>query len=340
MKSLALLICLPGILVAQNCEDDAYQDCEERAKNGECEGRGTDYPYHYARWMLSKCRKSCKEQYSDPSSIPSVIADYGGVEDSIKDPFGNEMPLCSHNGGFTAAGRNLLLELTAMNKFQKKWVPKFSEKGYDKDKIPLDIYKRLVDEYKSQQVAGYMREEDCMPSVINCEAIIDDGSECSLRKSRRTFVTFPSQETLEELKRVMRPLAEKWAGVPLEHSATYGIRRYTNGSWLTSHVDRFNTHVISAILQIGQKVDEDWPLQIQDNDGNNHEVIMSAGEMVWYESARAVHGRMKPLKGEYFDNLFIHYKPSGQWYKAPFTVGSDPRKEPFKIDDFKANKAM
>ena len=30
--------------------------------------------------------------------------------------------------------------------------------------------------------------------------------------------------------------------------------------------------MISAILNIGQKVDRDWPLHIQDNQGNHHQV--------------------------------------------------------------------
>ena len=42
----------------------------------------------------------------------------------------------------------------------------------------------------------------------------------------------------------------------------YGIRRYRNGSWLSLHVDRVDTHVVSAILQIDQEVDEDWPLYL------------------------------------------------------------------------------
>ena len=41
-------------------------------------------------------------------------------------------------------------------------------------------------------------------------------------------------------------------------------RRYTNGSWLTAHVDRFNTHVVSAILNIKQAVTEEWPLYIME----------------------------------------------------------------------------
>ena len=98
-------------------------------------------------------------------------------------------------------------------------------------------------------------------------------------------------------------------------------RRYTNGSWLASHLDRFSTHVISAILNIGQDVEEDWPLYILDNSGAPHSVLLQPGEMLWYESARAVHGRPRHFKGEYFDNLFIHYSPTGVWYSELFKVG-------------------
>ena len=43
-------------------------------------------------------------------------------------------------------------------------------------------------------------------------------------------------------------------------------------------MDRFNTHVISAILNIGQQVEEAWPLYIKDNDGRSHEVILAPGQ--------------------------------------------------------------
>ena len=42
--------------------------------------------------------------------------------------------------------------------------------------------------------------------------------------------------------------------------------------------------------------------------------MFQPGEMVWYESARLLHGRPDPFQGEYFDNLFIHYKPTHLWY--------------------------
>ena len=97
-------------------------------------------------------------------------------------------------------------------------------------------------------------------------------------------------------------------------------------------MDRFNTHVISAILNIGQAVREDWPLYIRDNDGVNHAVVLAPGEMIWYESARAVHGRPGPLQGDYYDNLFIHFSPAGGWYNEPFTVGRKPARQQINIE--------
>ena len=130
-----------------------------------------------------------------------------------------------------------------------------------------------------------------------------------------------SEATLEALRSGLQPLAERWSGVRLEHTSTYGIRRYTDGSWLISHTDRFRTHVISAILNIGQAVRRDWPLFILDNEGRGHRVILAPGEMVWYESARLLHGRPELLEGDHYDNLFIHYRPTQLWYTAEPGVG-------------------
>ena len=107
----------------------------------------------------------------------------------------------------------------------------------------------------------------------------------------------------------------------LEHTSTYGIRRYTQGSWLISHTDRFRTHVISAILNIGQAVRREWPLFILDNEGLGHQVVLAPGELVWYESARLLHGRPELLEGDHYDNLFVHYRPTGLWYTVEPAVG-------------------
>ena len=42
---------------------------------------------------------------------------------------------------------------------------------------------------------------------------------------------------------------------------------------------------------------EPWPIQIEDQDGNLHSVNLEPGQMLFYESAKCLHGRMKLLKG-------------------------------------------
>ena len=58
---------------------------------------------------------------------------------------------------------------------------------------------------------------------------------------------------------------------------------------------------------------------------------MFAGDIVYYESAKCLHARNRPLKGEgsYYVNLFTHYRPttiSGRgdpkWFDKPNPAGT------------------
>ena len=66
----------------------------------------------------------------------------------------------------------------------------------------------------------------------------------------------------------LQKILEDWAKVKLNKIfVLYGIRRYTRGAVLLQHVDKIPSHIISVILQIDQKVDEDWPLTLVDHKG-------------------------------------------------------------------------
>jgi len=210
--------------------------------------------------------------------------------------------------------------------------------GLKKSKFPKKVFTALQAEHK--KFKSKMVPEACAKGVFNCEEIVDNPElkESSLRLTKKTFIMSPSTQVLKLMENELQPLAEDWSNIKLKHSATYGIRRYTNGSWLISHVDRFNTHVISAILNVDQSVDKDWPLYILDNDGNIHKEFIMPGEMLWYESARAVHGRPDTFVGDHFDNIFIHWAPVGEWYQSPFIVGAQnqgPRGKPIKLEDIR-----
>jgi len=112
----------------------------------------------------------------------------------------------------------------------------------------------------------------------------------------------------------LRPILEEWSGLKLKSTDLYGIRVYKNKSILRSHVDRFLTHVISAIINVDQiGIEEPWPLEIHDHNGKVHQVAIEPGQMILYESAKCIHGRPIPLRGHSFANCFIHFKPAGDW---------------------------
>lgn len=99
-----------------------------------------------------------------------------------------------------------------------------------------------------------------------------------------------------------------WANADIEPYALYGIRSYKRGCELTLHVDRLQSHHIGVIVCVDKKVDEDWALSIHDHSGVWHEIYLQPGQMVFYESAVCHHGRIKPFNGDYFNNLFAHYR--------------------------------
>lgn len=132
---------------------------------------------------------------------------------------------------------------------------------------------------------------------------------------------------------------EQWTGVELSPTSLYGVRVYTEDAVLAPHVDRMPL-VISAIINVAQDVDEDWPLEVYGHDGKAYNVTMEPGDMVFYESHSVIHGRPFPLKGRYYavsillslmsvyiftliewnnfsyniqtsQNVFVHFEPLG-----------------------------
>ena len=105
-----------------------------------------------------------------------------------------------------------------------------------------------------------------MKPIINCDKLIGG----KLVNSNNTFLMdFMNPNVVTRtIKFQLQKIMEGWANVKLNNNCiTYGIRRYTHGAVLLQHVDRIPSHLISAILQIDQKVDEDWPLTLVDHKG-------------------------------------------------------------------------
>ena len=119
----------------------------------------------------------------------------------------------------------------------------------------------------------------------------------------------------------LESLAAGWAGVSLEGAAPLGMREYRGGARLLTHVERPATAAVSAIINVAQRgMREPWPLQIYDFAGRLHEVSMEPGDIVYYESARCLHGRMKPLNGSAYVSLLVHFTlkdGDADWHTRP-----------------------
>ena len=91
------------------------------------------------------------------------------------------------------------------------------------------------------------------------------------------------------------PILSQWiSGLEIQPVSLYGIRVYTEGSVLAPHVDRLPL-VTSAIINIAQDVEEDWPLEVYGHDGIARNITMEPGDMILYESHSVIHGKYSTI---------------------------------------------
>eukprot|EP00934_Nitzschia_sp_Nitz4_P004169 Nitzschia sp. Nitz4//scaffold207_size38617//10218//11372//NITZ4_007674-RA/size38617-processed-gene-0.30-mRNA-1//1//CDS//3329541602//4159//frame0 len=181
--------------------------------------------------------------------------------------------------------------------------PRFTDYGFGLTKAPEDLMVALRQAIQDGLAEG-PKEEYYIPVI--------DGAQRPWMIERPDLM----KRVLEEL----HPYPEAWAGVELTPEVAYGIRLYRNQSTLYMHADKPETHVVSFILHIGSSEDADpWPLLIEDFQGNSHEITLKSGDMVFYESSKAFHGRPRPLNGSWYSSIFVHYYPK-YGYKENFHI--------------------
>tara|TARA_R110002126_G_scaffold213048_1_gene359503 strand:- start:23207 stop:23818 length:612 start_codon:yes stop_codon:yes gene_type:complete len=183
--------------------------------------------------------------------------------------------------------------LERLSKYNKK-VPSLGL-GFVKKTMDSVLYARLLDhflantqKFSSEPTDGYIQTENsrAYPSLV----YQDDAFNLRL---------------LDDLHQAH----EEWSGLSLKKAACYGIRVYQPGSYLYNHFDTATSHAVSSTICIDHRLSGPWPLYIEDNEGNAHEVPIEPGEMVFFEGARLMHGRPYALPGEYYANIFAHYTP-------------------------------
>lgn len=175
--------------------------------------------------------------------------------------------------------------------------PNFTENGWGLARAPDDLVQELKQKLHDN-LATAPKEKKV--NVIESET----------EENRPLFIQ--NYELNAKVLRDLKPMHEEWAGVELVGAIAYGLRVYQNNSRLLMHVDKSNTHVISCILHIDHSEDsEDWPIVIEDFQGNTNEVVLESGDMLFYESSKCLHGRPHTFKGSWYSSIFVHYYPVG-----------------------------
>ena len=175
-------------------------------------------------------------------------------------------------------------------------IQNYTNYGWGLTRAPDDVIKELRDSlYNNAPFARNEHKIDVM-----------DGSP----KSR-----FIDQADLNNwVAQRIKKMHEEWSGIELVPSIAYGLRLYQNASALLMHTDKPNTHVISCILHVGRSPDaEPWPIAIEDYTGTTNEVFLEPGDMLFYESAKCLHGRTTTFIGSWYTSLFVHYRPKYNW---------------------------
>lgn len=194
---------------------------------------------------------------------------------------------------------------------QVRLLPNFTTHGWQVVKAPQHVFNKLLQNFLAKRDSAHQEPDE--------ETYAIHGPNRPLFIEQKEL----NQEVLHDLK----PYHEDWVKVPLVPTVAYGLRLYRNLSSLIMHLDRLETHVVSCILHIAHEYDNDnepWPLEIQSVDGSLHEVNLEPGDMVFYESAKSLHGRPKVFKGKYYASLFVHYHPQEWKYTFDDVVYSIP----------------
>jgi prolyl 4-hydroxylase len=183
--------------------------------------------------------------------------------------------------------------------------PVFSKTPFKKIKIPNSLYQNIMKEYSFMSFDEEKDGFEYCPDwdEYTCGGVTIDGSNFPYYNYYKI-----SEKLYDECYDAITPIIEEWSGYEVEKSYGYGIRSYVRNSTLKLHRDKMDTHVLSCILFVDQKSKENWPLDFFDHEHKHHKVFFEPGDMLLYESL-CVHGRITPFNGDYYRNMYFHWRP-------------------------------
>lgn len=186
-----------------------------------------------------------------------------------------------------------------------KLPPVFAKTPFKKVKVPDSLYQSMMNEYSTMSFDNEKDERVYSQEWgdYTCGGITVQGSNFPYYN----FCNI-SEKLYDECYDTLTPIIEDWAGCEVEKTWGYGVRSYVKNSTLKLHRDKLDTHVLSCIIFIDQKSEKNWHLDFFDHEHNHHKVFFESGDMLLYESL-CVHGRITPFNGNYYRNMYFHWRP-------------------------------
>ena len=195
--------------------------------------------------MLTKCRLTCNHFMEEnlDIEIPIELKQLGGYQDEVQDQFGETYKVCDVSSGKTADGVEMFFYLFSLGFKQSRVVPKLTNEGFQKRKIPKKVYAEILTNRKRLLNSGKTWElEYCCVGLQNCNVIYQsvEAEECHEVSAENYWFLPLDQSTKNSVFRELLPLAEKWVGnkFPLVGynidgmEPVYGLRKYTRGAYL------------------------------------------------------------------------------------------------------------
>jgi prolyl 4-hydroxylase len=184
-------------------------------------------------------------------------------------------------------------------------LPKLTPLGFKVIKVPENTWRLIKEAYHLLQSVKTVENWNGITDFIHDK---DGNAPVEILNMDNCF------RIKEIIQEELKSIHEEFAGQLIEPVCIYGIRSYMRGAILENHTDRPETHHVSSIVVVDKQVDQDWSLDFQDHDGEWHKIYAEPGDMILYESAICKHGRPDPFEGEFYRNMFIHYKLSNYNY--------------------------
>jgi len=193
-------------------------------------------------------------------------------------------------------------------------VPNFTEHGFALTRAPPmlleELQQSLRDGLLQNEQSSMMETEDGNEIIV---AAIEDENDSTTKTTELLPPLWIPQEDLNaKVLEELHPIHTDFVnGIDLIGAKAYGLRVYRNQSMLLMHSDKPDTHIVGSILHIDHSEDsKDWPIVVEDFKGNTHEIVMEAGDMLLYESAKVYHGRPRAFDGSWYCSIFSHYYPA------------------------------